>query len=120
MKLPLAAALIAATLLTGGSAAAADNEAGVPLSPAEAAGVWTLASNGQTLCLLTLRRDHQARAMGPCGQALGAPPAGWVPAPDGMRLLGSDGSTLLDFHRWSNSLFIAHAPGGDLQLRRGR
>lgn len=119
MKLPFVA-FFAATLLAGGSATAADNEAGVPLSPAEAAGVWTLASNGQTLCLLTLRRDHGARALGSCGSALSAPPTGWTPAPDGMRLLGSDGTTLLNFHRWSNSLFIAHAPGGDLQLRRGR
>jgi hypothetical protein len=37
-----------------------------------------------------------------------------------MRLVGADGQTLTNFHRWSNSLFVAHLPNGDLQLRRGR
>ncbi|HEV7159257.1 MAG TPA: AprI/Inh family metalloprotease inhibitor [Caulobacteraceae bacterium] len=120
MKLPIALMLSAATIVAGATALAADNEAGVPLSPAEAAGIWSLESNGQTICRIALRADHAARAMEPCGVALSAPPTGWTASADGMRLMDANGGALLTLHRWSNSLFIAHMPGGDLQLRRGR
>lgn len=119
MKLPIALMLSAAMIVVA-APATADNEAGVPLSPAEAAGAWSLESNGRQICRISLRADHAAHALGPCGAALSAAPAGWMASADGMRLMDASGEALLTFHRWSNSLFIAHAPGGDLQLRRSR
>ena len=114
-----------AAALVAGPALCADNEAGVPLRPAEAAGAWSLETNGQPLCRLDLGRRRAAggyavRAQGDCGQALSAAPAGWAPTADGMRLVAADGSTVMGFHRWSNSLFVAHTPNGDVQLRRGQ
>jgi hypothetical protein len=111
--------------LVAGPALCADNEAGVPLRPAEAAGAWSLETNGQPLCVLDLggrraARGYAVRSQGGCGRALPAAPARWAPTADGMRLIAADGSTVMGFHRWSNSLFVAHTPGGDLQLRRGQ
>ncbi|MGZ6017746.1 MAG: hypothetical protein ACXWKO_03680 [Phenylobacterium sp.] len=46
----IASAVAAAGLLAGAAAAqTGDNEAGVPLTPAEAAGAWTVASQGKDL-----------------------------------------------------------------------
>ena len=51
---PLIAAVLAACAvgpaLAQDQAGPDDHEAGVPLSPAEAAGVWTLASGGRDQC----------------------------------------------------------------------
>jgi hypothetical protein len=118
-RLPIAAGLIGATLLTG-SHVRADNEAGVPLQPGEAAGAWSLESNGQPLCAIDLGRRYVVRAETGCESALPATPSRWAPTEDGMRLVAADGRTVVGFHRWSNSLFVAHTPNGDLQLRRGR
>ncbi len=115
----IVAGMIGATLLAG-SGVCADNEAGVPLRPAEAVGAWSLESNGQSLCVLDLGARHTVKSQGACGSALPSTPARWAAAADGMRLVSADGQTLMDFHRWSNSLFVAHTPNGDLQLRRGR
>jgi hypothetical protein len=115
----IAAGVIGATLLAG-NGVCADNEAGVPLRTAEAVGAWSLESSGQSLCVLDLGPRHTVRSQGACGGALPSTPAGWAPAADGMRLVSADGQTLMNFHRWSNSLFVAHTPSGDLQLRRGR
>ena len=49
----LLAAAACATLVAG-AAMAADNEAGVPLRPSEAAGGWTVERNGRTICMITL------------------------------------------------------------------
>jgi hypothetical protein len=118
--LAIAAGLGGALLLTG-QAAGFDHEAGVPLSPAEAAGGWTLSSNNQAVCMLTLGRRHTVRVPETCGSALPAAATGWAPTSHGMRLVGPDGQTVASFDRWSNSLFVAHVAGGpDLQLRRGR
>jgi hypothetical protein len=117
--LAIAAGLIGATFLAG-AAAAADNEAGVPLQPSEAGGIWSLESNGQSVCSIDLGRGHSVRSGSACGSALSSAPTGWAPTADGMRLVSADGQTVMGFHRWSNSLFVAHTPNGDLQLRRGR
>jgi len=96
-----------------------DHEAGVPLTPAEAAGVWTLASGGRDQCHLTLGAAHSVKADAGCREILPGP-AGWQPTSDGMALTDSSGRTILAFHRWSNSLFVSHrASGVDVQLRRG-
>ena len=113
-----------AGLAASGSVAAAqdkpDNEAGVPLAPAEAAGAWTVASAGKDLCVLTLGAAHTVKAPATCGDALPSIPTGWQPTRDGMRLVGAGGQPVLAFHRWSNSLFVSHrASGVDIQLRRG-
>jgi len=121
-----ATALISVSLLAA-PAVAEDNQAGLPLTPSDAAGPWTLASGGRDLCVITLRAKktasgaYAASAPGTCGADLPAPVSGWRPTADGMRLVGADGSQGIAFNRWSNSLFVSHrASGVDLQLRRGR
>ena len=118
----MCAALATATAYGGSQLArAADNEAGVPLSPAEAGGVWTLEADGHDVCAVTLGgQDHAASADKPCAGAFDGAPAGWRPTADGMELLGSDGKPLIAFGRWSNSLLVSHRSSGiDIQLRRG-
>ncbi len=119
--LRIAAGLAGATLLAGASIAAAeDNEAGVPLKPAEAAGAWTIESGGHALCTLTLGASHTVKAPATCGDVLPASPTGWQPTGDGMQLVSADGRPVIAFHRWSNSLFVSHRSSGiDIQLRRG-
>jgi Protease inhibitor Inh len=117
----IAAGLASAGLLAGASLAATeDNEAGVPLTPAEAAGAWTVSSNGQDLCVPTLNADHGVKAPRTCSDALPGNPTSWQPTKDGMQLVGSDAQAAVAFHRWSNSLFVSHRSSGvDIQLRRG-
>jgi hypothetical protein len=96
-----------------------DHEAGVPLTPAEAAGVWTLATGGRDQCRLTLSPAHAVKADAGCREILPGP-AGWQATRDGMELTDASGKTILAFHRWSNSLFVSHrSSGADVQLRRG-
>ena len=104
---------------------AEDNQAGTPLAPAEAAGAWTVQTEGQDVCVLTLKADRRGAgyAVDPpatCHRVLPGRPTAWQPTPDGMRLLSADGRPLIAFNRWSNSLFVAHRTSGfDVQLRRG-
>ena len=121
----IAAGLAAAGLLTAGAVTAQeagppDHEAGVPLTPAEAAGVWTVASGGHDLCTLSLTAAHGVKAPATCADALTGNPTAWTATSDGMALTGPGGQLMLAFHRWSNSLFVSHrASGVDIQLRRG-
>jgi uncharacterized low-complexity protein len=117
----IAAGLAGAALLAGATfAVAEDNEAGVPLTATEAAGNWTVASQGQDLCVLTMGAAHTVRAPASCRDAIPGAPVGWQPTKDGMELVDSGGKTVIAFHRWSNSLFVSHRSSGvDLQLRRG-
>jgi hypothetical protein len=125
MKAPMIAAAFAAGLLASTAALAQeagppDHEAGVPLTPAEAAGVWTVASGGHDLCTLSLTAGHGVKAPASCGDALPGSPTAWTATSDGMALNGPGGQLMLAFHRWSNSLFVSHrASGVDIQLRRG-
>jgi len=106
-------------------AVAADNEAGVPLTPAEAAGSWTLESGGHSICVVKLDATKTAAGFGvqvpaTCGDALPTGLVGWAPAAGGMSLVGADGAVLIGFSRWSNSLFVSHRSSGvDIQLKRG-
>ena len=114
-----------ALALGAGAAFAADHEAGVPLTPAEAAGAWTVETGGHAICMITLGRQAArgfgASARGDCGDALPAGIAGWAPTADGMALTGAGGQVLIAFNRWSNSLFVSHRSSGvDVQLMRGR
>jgi len=115
----------AALALGAGTALAVDHEAGVPLTPQEAAGTWTLQSQGHPICLVKLTGQKvgagfAASAPDTCSGALPGGVAGWAPTADGMALTGGDGQVLLAFNRWSNSLFVSHrASGTDLQLMRG-
>jgi hypothetical protein len=126
MKTLIAAAALAALIGLPLTAAAEDNQAGVPLSPAEAAGPWTLDAGNRPACIVTLSATkvaagYGAKAGSDCAGVLPGAPAAWQPTADGMRLVGADGQTLLGFNRWSNSLFVSHrASGVDVQLRRGR
>ena len=117
----IAAGLAGAVLLAGAQLAVAeDNEAGVPLTPAEAAGAWTVASQGQDLCVLTLGAEHTVKAPRSCNDAVPGNPTSWQPTKDGMQLIGANGQPVIAFHRWSNSLFVSHRSSGvDIQLRRG-
>jgi hypothetical protein len=124
--LMIATAVAAAGLLgsapfaTAQEAGPPDHEAGVPLTPAEAAGVWTVSSAGHDLCTLSLTAAHGVKAPATCGDALMGSPTAWTATSDGMALNGPNGRLMLAFHRWSNSLFVSHrASGVDIQLRRG-
>jgi hypothetical protein len=118
-------AAVAALALGAGTALAVDHEAGVPLTPEEAAGTWTLESQGHPICLVKLGGERvgagfAASAPDACSGALPAGVAGWTPTADGMALTRGDGQVLIAFNRWSNSLFVSHrASGTDLQLMRG-
>ncbi|HEY5072233.1 MAG TPA: AprI/Inh family metalloprotease inhibitor [Caulobacteraceae bacterium] len=121
-----AGGLVAALCLCGASAASAeDNQAGQPLDPKDAAGAWTLQSQGATICVVRLSARRAASGFGfqgspQCGEALPHGAVGWRPTADGMALVGADGASLIAFGRWSNSLFVSHrASGIDLQLKRG-
>jgi hypothetical protein len=106
--------------LLAGAAWAEDNEAGVPLSPAEAAGTWTVSSGGRDLCQLSLGAAHTVKAPAACAEALTGAPTAWAATRDGMSLNTGDGRVVIAFHRWSNSLFVSHRSSGvDIQLRRG-
>jgi hypothetical protein len=121
MKLAFAFPLVA--LLTLARAALAQDvqhETGVPLSPGEAAGGWTLESSGQPICTVRLTARYGAASDGRCGDALPAAVAGWRPTSDGMALTDSSGQVVMPFSRWSNSLFVSKRTSGeDLQLMRG-
>ena len=112
-------ALTAAAGLAG-AAWAFDQEAGVPLSPAEAAGGWTLSSNGQAVCAIHLSARHGVRADAACSGLLSGEPTGWAPTHEGMRLIDQGGRTVASFDRWSNSLFVTVVGSPvDIQMRRG-
>lgn len=128
MRPLISAAGVAAAiaLSANGVAVAADEEAGVSLAPSEAAGAWTLESQGRSICVLKLGAEktgagaYKLAAPANCGDALPAGVAGWSPSPDGMNLVDADGRTLIGFGRWSNSLLVSHQTSGvDVQLRRG-
>jgi len=125
MKTLIATATLAALTALPLAAAAEDNEAGVPLTPAEAAGAWTLDAGSRPACVLTLGAQkagagYAVKAGGNCSAVLSGTPAAWQPTADGMRLVDAGGQTLIAFNRWSNSLFVSHRSSGkDVQLRRG-
>lgn len=121
MKLSMiAAGVSAAGLLAAAPAALAeDNQAGVPLSPAEAAGAWTIKSAGHALCTVTLGAAHTVKTSASCSAYFPTSPTSWQTTKDGMQLTSADGQSVA-FQRWSNSLFVSHrASGVDIQLRRG-
>src|ERR1700722_3598442 len=107
-------------VLARAAVAQPDHEAGVPLSPAEAAGGWTVENGGHAICMITLTANHGATPSGNCGDALPAGVTGWQATADGMALTGQGGQVLAPFNRWSNSLFVSHRSSGtDVQLMRG-
>ena len=120
IKGPAFCAVLALAGAIAGPILAADREAGVPLTPAEAAGGWTLSTQGHAVCLVRLGARHTARTDGDCSGALSTQPTGWAPTEDGMRLTGPGGQTVMAFDRWSNSLFVSEKGStADVQLRRG-
>jgi hypothetical protein len=115
-----------AALASASAAPAADNEAGVALTPAEAAGAWTVEAGGRSICVLSLGTrkvstiGYAVEVPSACGEALPNGAAAWAPASGGMKLISADGGTVLSFGRWSNSLFVSHRSSGvDVQLKRG-
>jgi hypothetical protein len=118
MRLKRTLPLALACLALAPAAIAADNEAGVPLSPAEAAGGWTVETGGHNVCMIQLTANHGANVGQGCGDALPAGITGWQATADGMALTG--GGQTVPFSRWSNSLFVSHrSTGVDVQLMRG-
>ncbi len=122
----MSAAIAGLGLLSCASTAlSADNEAGVPLSPSEAGGAWTLESGGRNLCIVTLGETrigpgYLVKAAADCDGVLPGHPVAWQPTAHGMQLVGADGKTVVGFSRWSNSLFVSHQSSGvDIQLKRG-
>jgi hypothetical protein len=121
MRVQLIAAGVAAAALAGVSPALAeDNEAGVPLTAAQAAGTWTIESAGHALCTVTLSASNTVKTSPTCSEYFPTSPTRWRPTKDGMALTDASGQANIAFHRWSNSLFVSHrASGVDIQLRRG-
>ena len=120
MNLKSTLSLATAFLLLARAAIAADHEAGVPLTPAEAAGAWTVETGGHAICIIQLSADHGAAPAQNCGDSLPAGVTGWTSTADGMALTGQGGEVLAPFNRWSNSLFVSHRSSGvDVQLMRG-
>jgi hypothetical protein len=120
IKRPAFCAVLTLAAGLAGPTLAADREAGVPLTPAEAVGGWTLSNQGHAVCMVRLGARHTVRTDGDCSGALSARPTGWAPTSDGMRLTGPGGQTVMAFDRWSNSLFVSEKGStADLQLRRG-
>jgi len=112
----ISAGVVVAAWVAAGSALAEDNEAGVPLTPAEAAGVWTLSTGGRDVCTLALTAAHGVKPGQGCASLIGSPTS-WQPTSDGMTLMGDK---TIGFHRWSNSLFVSRRETHlDVQLRRG-
>jgi hypothetical protein len=108
------------------AARAEDNQAGTPLNPAEAAGAWTVSTDGHDVCVLTLGKSrgqeagYAVRVPSDCATVLPRRAAGWETTADGMALVADDGRRLIAFDRWSNSLLVSHRDGAaDIQLRRG-
>jgi len=108
------------------AAMAADHEAGVPLTPGEAAGGWTVETQGHAVCMITLTASrigasaYGATPKGDCGALIPSGVAGWTPTAGGMALTDQGGQVLLPFDRWSDSLFVAKISTGDeVQLMRG-
>lgn len=113
-------AVLAGAIALAGSVMAFDREAGVPLTPAEAAGGWTLSSNGQVVCEIRLTASHRVRAGAACSSLLADEPTAWAPTNNGVRLLDGSGRTVVSFDRWSNSLFVSVVGSQtDIQMRRG-
>ena len=120
MKLKFTLSFATAFLLLARAAMAADHEAGVPLTPAEAAGAWTVEAGGHAICIIQLTANHGAAPAQNCGDSLPSGITGWTATADGMALTGAGGQVLAPFNRWSNSLFVSHRSSGvDVQLMRG-
>ena len=92
-------------------------------SPAEFSGTWRLftSDQGQAACELSLNADEPASVGNPdCATRwLKEAPTGWVPTPDGLALIGKDGTGLIHFSRLSEQVYQARLPGGErLNLER--
>lgn len=92
-------------------------------SPAELSGTWRLFTSDQrqVACELSLNADEPASVGNPdCATRwLKETPTGWVPTPDGLALIGKDGTGLIHFNRLSEQLYQARLPGGEqLNLER--
>ena len=67
------------------AAVSADQQAGVPLAPADVAGPWTVESGGHAVCVVSLgsskagRAGFSVKAPADCGDALPTNVAGWEP-----------------------------------------
>ena len=107
-----ASLLAAVAALLSAPTFAADNQAGTPLDPAEAAGSWTIETGGHSVCTLTLGPDKSVKMASSCGSVLPATPVNWAPTAHGMNLLAANGQTVIGFGRWSNSLLVAHRSSG--------
>ena len=114
------ALLAGAGLAQGREPPVPDHEAGVPLSPAEAAGGWTVENDGRNICMITLTADYGAAPSPNCAGALPAGITHWRPMAGGMALTDGSGQVLVPFNRWSNSLFASYPSSGtNVQLMRG-
>src|SRR5580698_10138061 len=98
MRFTFTIPLATAFLLLARAAMAADHEAGVPLSPAEAAGAWTVETGGHAICVVRLTADHGAQVGDNCGDSLAAGVTGWAATADGMVLTGANGQALAPFN----------------------
>jgi hypothetical protein len=127
MRLNIAFPIVAFVLLARAALASdVNHETGVPLSPREAAGGWTVESHGRSICMIRLSSErgaggaYAAQPQGDCGAVLPSGVSGWTPTTGGMALTDQSGQVLLPFDRWSNSLMVAKIGTGDnVQLMRG-
>jgi len=119
----LIAGLAGALTLPAPVALAADNEAGVALTPAEAAGSWTLESSGRSICVVQLDAKKTPLASGfrfrDMWRRSAAGLVGWAPRrrdePGGRGWRRADRLQPLE-----QRLFVSHRSSGvDIQLKRG-
>jgi hypothetical protein len=124
--LALGIALFASAAL-GQSSPPSDPQAGAPLEPRDAAGIWTLSSKGGAICTLSLSNKADTRGVFTvdvpqnCKDAYAmGPVTSWKPTADGMAFTSAAGAPVVAFNRWSNSLLVSkRSSGADLQLMRG-
>ena len=121
----LGVALCGATLLFAPlRALAADHQPAAPVT--DAAGPWTLESDGRPICVLDFGKEKISAASFAltvpmaCGDALPSDVVAWTAAANGVRLVGFDDSSVMGFSRSSDDVLVSRRSDGMvLQLERG-
>jgi Protease inhibitor Inh len=117
--------VLGAVLISAPWCACAADDHDRPPPTADAVGPWTLESEGRAICVLDFDKERVSAASFAltvpmaCGNALPSNLVAWAPAPGGVRLVGWDDSSLMDFSRLSDGRLVSdRSSGANLQLQR--